>query len=284
MMKKLTFINAIGESIEFSYKRPLFLNKFEGLGDVDVIIDRQTSPYQDGSTHTNTPTLSERYISLEIAILEEKEHYRRMISRVLNPKLGEGTLVFEDEFIKREINVLPEHIPKFPDNRGLSHQMVFIDLIALNPYWLSEEQVDQLVVWEGGIEFPLELPTFLAEQSESKEKILLNNGDVETPLRIVFNGPATSPIKVINKTTNEFIQVNQSLGEGEKLEINTTFGQKRVTKVLVDGSRQNAFHFITLPSIFFQLQRGNNLIDYSTGADYERAGVSIAWRNRFLSV
>lgn len=280
---KITYINPRGDSVELSHRAPFFLNKIEGLGDVEANIQSQKAPKQDGSTHINA-VLNERFISIELAILQDYHANKQFLSRVFNPKLGEGLLIYENKGIKREIKAVSEHVPTFPDNRANPHKMAMINLVCPNPFWLTEEEVEQLVVWEGGLEFPLQLPTFFSQQSANKAKILLNEGDAETPISITFEGPATSPITVENKTTGEHITVKQDLLAGEKLEINTAFGQKRVVKVLADGTTQNAFHYITLDSAFFQLIQGNNLIDYSTGEDFERAGVTINWNNRYLAV
>lgn len=281
-MQKVTFINAIGESVEL-YKTPFFLSRIEGLGDVEADISSRKSPGQDGSTLSDI-TLSERPIPIEVIILKDYEHNRRLLSKIFNPKLGQGVLIYENRSVRREIKAMSEHVPQFVDHRPRIAQHAGIDLICHNPYWTSEEQAEQLVVWEGGFEFPLTLPTEFARLSKSKAKILTNEGDDETPIHVTFEGPATSPIAIENISTGEFIKVNQSLLDGEKLEINTAFGQKSVTKILLDGTRLNAFHHITLDSSLFNLQIGNNLIDYSTGGEYERAGVVIRWRNLYTGV
>lgn len=273
----------MGESIEL-YQTPFFLNKIEGLGDVEADIQSQKAPGQDGSSLTNV-VLAERIMPIEVAILKDLQINRQLISRIFNPKLGEGVLVYENDIVRREIKAVSEHVPQFPDNRPRTYQIASIDLICHNPYWTTEDKVGQLVVWDGGLEFPLQLPTFFSRRSNTNNnKILLNDGDVDSPILAVFEGPATSPIRIDNKTTGEFIEVRQNLLAGEKLEINTAFGQKRVTKVLADGSRVNAFHFITLGSTFFQLVRGNNLISYLISGDYETAGVTITWRDRHLGI
>ena len=285
ILQKVTFTNAMGESIEL-YQKPFFLNKIEGLGDVEAEIESQKAPGQDGTTFIDV-TLEERFIPIEVVILEEFQKNRRLISRIFNPKLGPGTLVYENNTVRREILAIPEHVPKFYDERPRLAERVSIDLLCPNPYWTSEEIKEQLVVWSGGLKFPLKLPTkFSTWSSESKSKILLNDGDANTPVFIEFKGPATAPIEVHNVTTGEFISVNQNLLDGEKLEINTAFGQKRVNKVSYDGSRSNVFHYIDLKSTFFGLVPGNNLIRYSTGGEelYERAEVSISWRNRYLGL
>jgi len=288
-MIKLIYTNARGQTAEL-YSNPFRLSKVEGLGDVGADIQTQRAPYQDGSTFIDS-ILEERNISVELTIRGKDEldflEKRKEFASVFNPKLGLGTLQYIDASGMREIQAISDGVPFFPSgstNRGKTHQKALIYLIAPNPYWQSIDIVEQLVVWEGGLTFTLRLPTRFARQSASKAKILLNEGDAETPLRIVFNGPATAPILVENKTTGELIEVNQSLAVGERIEINTAFGKKRVEKVLADDTRFNAFHFIKRGSKFFQLIPGNNLLDYSTGEDYERAGVSITWHNRYLSV
>ncbi|PIC65331.1 phage tail protein [Sporosarcina sp. P13] len=288
-MFKLIFTNSRNESIEL-FGSPFRLSSVEGLGDVGADLQSQRAPYQDGDTLLDV-ILEPRFMSLELTVrgkeVKAVETNRRRLASVFNPKLGLGLLKYIRGDEVKMINVVAESVASFPDgdtNRGTQFQKALLFLKAPSPYWLSIEKVEQLVVWEGGLTFPLKLPTRFARQSESKSKTLLNKGDVETPLRIVFNGPATAPIRIENKTTDDFIQVNQPLAIGERLEINTAFGQKRVERVLADGTRFNAFHYIKRGSKFFNLIPGNNLLDYSTGEDYERAGVLITWQNRYLSV
>lgn len=281
-MQKVTFINARGESIEL-YNSPFFLNSIEGLGDVDADVQSQKSPGQDGSTFISV-VLEERHIPIEVAIVKDLQVNRQLISRVFNPKLGEGTLIYENDIVRRELKAIAEHVPKFPDDRPRLFQTATIDLVCHNPYWTSEDKATQLVIWEGGLEFPLQLPTFFSQLSTNNNKLIINSGDVETPVLISFEGPATSPIRIDNVTTGEFIQINQSLLAGERIEINTAFGQKRVTKILADGSQQNAFQFITIDSTLFNLVYGNNILSYLISGDYERAGVTVTWRERYLGI
>ena len=284
-MNSVTFTNSAGESVTIGRYNPFKLVKITGTDATDAAIITQKAPYQDGSTYINT-FLEERSISIELGVLgsskPEIEDNKSIIFQVFNPKLGPGILRYEYPGGIKEIMATPEGTPTFPTKNNSFHQGI-INLLAPNPYWFTEEQADQLVIWEGGLEFPLQLPTFFAELSQDKSKRLVNNGHVETPVQITFNGPATAPIRVENVTTGEFLEVNQDLLAGEYLEINTAFGNKKVVKVSFEGTT-NAFNFINLESTFFQLVPGNNLIDYSTGADYEQTGVQVKWRNRYSGV
>ena len=297
-MKKLAYTNSKGDSITFDRHNYLF-TALTGFGEVGAEIQTQKAPYQDGSTFIDV-VLNERAISFEVSILGINEsdvaHKRSRLAQVFNPKLGMGKLSYTVGTIERVIDVVVEHVPTFmpgKDVRGRKFQRSVIDLLALNPYWRSEqERVEQLVTFSGGLTFPLILPTIFGNQkSDAKSRIIINDGDSPTPIEVTFEGPATSPIRIENETTGEFIEVAQNLLDGEKLWITTAFGRKRVEKIAVDGSRTNAFHYIYIDpsgagpsSSFFQLEPGNNLLTYSTGEDYEKAPVTIKFYPRYLAV
>lgn len=295
-MFKLLFTNARGQIIEL-FGAPFHLYKVEGIGDIETEIQSQIAPYQDGSTFINA-RLSERHISIELTIRandkEQLSERRQLFSSVFNPKLGEGILRYVNGDIKREISAIAEGVPFYPDgqsNRTSTIQKTALNLFCANPYWRGTETVEQLVTFSGGITFPLVLPTIFGNQrSDAKSRIIVNEGDTPTPIDVTFEGPATSPIRIENETTGEFIEVAQSLLAGEKLWISTTFGKKRVEKIAIDGTRTNAFNYIkvnpdpTLSSTFFQLDPGNNLLTYSTGEDYEKAPVTIKFYPRYLAV
>jgi hypothetical protein len=290
-MQRIIFTNARGQSVELKSSAPFLLQSIDGLGDVDADVQTQKAPFQDGSTYIDT-VLQERPISMQIAILASDTttllQQRQILASVFNPKLGKGVLRYENDETIREIEAVPDSVPAFPsgkENRGPTFQKALINLLCPEPFWLNDRDIiDELAVFEGGLSFPLSFPNMFSQQSDSRTKLLVNEGDVETSVNITFHGPATAPIRITNETTGEFIEVNQSLLEGEKLVINTKFGKKQVIKVASDGNQTNAFHYINLESTFFQLIPGNNLLSYSTGADYERAPVIVTWRNRYLAV
>lgn len=292
-MHRVTYINANGESVVFGQQRPFILSKIEGLGDIDANLQSQKSPNQDGDTHIST-LLEPRFIEMEITILsEDAEEHRRQLARIMNPKIA-GTLIYENGQIKREINGINEHIPKFPaDLRSHNHQLALVNIKCPNPYWKdTTTTAEELTTFSGGLTFPLQLPTIFGNQdSNAKSRIIVNEGDSPTPIEVTFEGPATSPIRIENETTGEFIEVQQDLLEGEKLWICTAFGRKRVEKIQADGTRINAFHYIYIDpsnenpsSTFFQLQPGNNLITYSTGEEYETAPVTIRFQSQYVAV
>src|SRR5699024_4879170 len=129
--------------------------------------------------------------------------------------------------------------------------------------------------------FPFSLPFTLKQRGETRQNIY-NQGDVETPVEIIFRGPALNP-KVINHTTGEFIKVDRELTSDDVLYITTHFGNKKV-EMESNGVRENVFHYIDLDSTFFSLVVGDNMIEYTTEDELISQGVEIRYYNRYLGV
>lgn len=283
MATKFIFTNSKGQSIEFKNSAPLFLKTYHGTGGSPVDIQTQKAPYQDGETVIDT-TLEMRDMQLEVVILgkntAEVMQYRRELSRVFNPKLGPGVLQLKAETGNYEIEAQPDGAPVFPGGsaRGALYQECMIALLAPTPFWLDTyHESEEIVTWIGGMTFPWRLPSGFALKGPKIINIV-NKGDVETPVRIEFRGPATNP-RVTNKISGEYIQVNRELLHGDVLVIATDFGAKRVE---ING--QNVFNWIDLGSSFWQLQVGDNVIEYSSDDQLESAAVTISYRNRYVGV
>ena len=112
------------------------------------------------------------------------------------------------------------------------------------------------------------------------ERLIVNDGDAPTPLVVEFYGPAVNP-KVINETTGEFIQLNQTLGLEEVMRINTADGEKSVIFIDAEGVERNVFNWIDLDSTFFKLQVGENYLTYTADSDIQGAVVNFYYQNRY---
>ncbi|MGI5900791.1 MAG: phage tail family protein [Christensenellales bacterium] len=282
MTPKFIFTNSKGQSVEFTNDAPLFMKTYHGTGGSPVDIQTQKSPYQDGETLIDT-TLEMRDIQLVVAILgtstAEVMQHRRRLSQVLNPKLGRGKLRFESETGAHEIDVQPNGAPAFPGGkaRGALYQECLIELLAPSPFWLDPYfESRELSYLMGGIQFRLKLPTMFSYWGF--ERRVINDGDVPTPVEIEFKGPAVNPT-VSNETTGELIKVNRELQEDEVLNISTAFGQKYVC---INGD--NAFHYIDLSSVFWQLVPGENLLSYTSNNDSIKTQVTVKWKNRYVGI
>lgn len=275
-MESLIIKNKLGEQIILGNQAPFYLEKIdEALG---VNIENQKSPSQDGMTYIDN-TLDIRAISIEGLIITRNNpievlEYKRKMQRVLNPKLGEVTIIYQG----KEIRAVVETTPIFPSSqgsRGLFYQKYLVNLICHNPFWVDPYyESGEMSYLMGGIKFRLSLPTSFSNRGFRKKCI--NDGDVANPVIIEFKGPATNPT-VINMTTGEFIRVNRELSETDVLTISTEFGKKYVR---VNG--ENAFHYIDLDSVFWSLVPGDNILSYESNNDSIKTRVTVKWKDRYI--
>lgn len=282
-METVTFTNARGESLYLGTSKPFYLVRINGTGGVPADVLSTKSPYQDGTSFVGV-MLANRPISVVagIAAKTRQEMYqcRRDFMRILNPKLGLGTLVYTNSARSYAIQAVVEGTPDF-DDRIVTNQPLTINFVCPDPYFTDLSRISKgLRFEEGGLTFPLRLPTQFA--FASFRGVFQNDGDVPTPVEIHYKGPALNPV-VTNETTGEYIKVNYDLSEDDVLEINTAFGKKRVEVVNQDGTRTNVFHWIDLGSTFFQLAVGQNNLVYDSDREGDRAiaNVTIYWNNRY---
>lgn len=293
-MRRLIFTNSRGESVVMSdstKSAPYVLHAIEGTGAADVDIQTQKAPYQDGQTFVDA-VLGVRAIPITFGIrgLTDLEIYqrRRELSRIFNPKNGLGTLQFQNSGGVYSIPTVAENPPAFPDgwgNRVPGLQVASVDLLCPDPHWRDiDETTETLDVWAGGLEFgALEFGTL--EFATSGAVSAINNaGDVETPVEITITGPCTNP-SVTNNTTGKTISITRSLLAGEKIEIDTAFGRKRVEHISALGVRTNAMHWLTDDSELWGLAVGDNELEYSETSGAGGAGdVTVSWYNKYVGI
>lgn len=280
-MQKLTFKNSRDESIEFGNARPFLLSHIDGMGGVQADIHKTRSPFQDGSSVSRVQ-IPDRLITLHGTIMAESQEdlyeKRRQINRVLNAKLG-GQLIYTNDYRSYFAEAEIEDGPTWGTRHG-NNQLFIVSFLCPLPYLLDEfEQSEEITTWIGGMKFALTLPTTFAMRGPKIINVI-NDGDVETPMRIEFKGPAANP-RVTNQTTGEYIQVNRELTNEETLLITTDFGNKRVEIVGENDERTNVLNWIDLGSTFWQLQIGDNIVAYQSDDEVEPAAVTLSYRNRY---
>ena len=287
-METVTFTNRLGESITFGGP-PFYLQEITGLGDVSAQLQTQRVPYEDGSVFIDA-LLDERAVDITFLIVNalDDEGYKTVskrridVARIVNPKLGPGVLRYENDYVVREITVIANSVPIYPDSGGRvpTLQKGMINFIAPDPYWRSLN-IEEEPAFKSLFKFPFEGPFQMGIQRD--RRIIHNDGDVATPLFIEFYGPAVNPT-IENITTGEHIRVNQTLLEGEKMVIDTTPGVKSVEFVSPDGARRNVMNWLDLDSVFFKLQLGENDIDYRADDDVQDDIVNISYQKRYNAV
>lgn len=279
-MDNVIIKNRNGESITLGNTAPYFLQVLDGVGDVPVISQSQKAPKQDGSTYFDN-MLDNRAISIEGMIVtrhnpELISEARRRMQRILNPKLGEVTITYQDKEIKGIVETTPV-FPSSEGNKGIYYQKFLVNLICHKPFWMDTfYESREMSYLMGGLNFRLRLPTTFSNRGFRRKAV--NDGDVKAPIKIEFVGPAINPT-VTNMTTGEFIKVNRELGEKDILTVSTAFGEKYVK---INGD--NAFHYIDLDSTFWQLIPGDNILSYASNNDSINTKVTVKWKNRYVGL
>ncbi|MEI5909450.1 phage tail family protein [Bacillus spongiae] len=289
-MEKLTFINSKGDTIIFEEKEPFLLQSIDGVEATDVTNQSQRVPFQDGEIPLDT-LIEPRIISLTVMLLAnssaELKDYRRKLISVLNPKLGEGRLLYENNGDVKEISAKIEQMLSFPsgkDNKGTNFQTTIFSFRCSNPYWTDETDTKaSLAAYRESLTLPFTLPAVLGVEGESA--VIFNDGDVDTPLEIELHGPSINPV-IENKTTGKLIKVNRELEKGDILYINTDKGKdKKVEIQKADGTIENAFHWLDIfESSLFELVPGENYLSYYADVGTEDAVVNIKYRNRYVGM
>lgn len=275
-MIKLIYEDEQNNKIDLCYSTSYFISNLEGFSNVESIINVMKTPNQDGNTE-----ISDCLEARHLVILGEVKHLSRQAARDelikhFNPKL-KGKLTYITEDTKKIIYCRPESSP-FIASTNLSTLPFIINLQANDPYWYDEVLTsEQMVNWEGGMTFPLKLPTVFSVAGE-KEKNIVNVGQAETPITLEISGKATNP-RIENILTGEYIKVISTLQEEDKMIITTGFGNKRVYQ-----NSMNVSNKIDINSTFFSLNVGDNVIKFTTDDINDNANIKISYVNRYLGV
>lgn len=264
------------KTLEVGRNKPYRLLSIEGIEMIGTELNTSNNLFADGAS-VNDKKIGPKPIIIEIEYQgADKERERGKLSSFFNPRhVGEMYLRFDNEY-----KMINYEVEGFKARFKNIHEPLkaLINLYCPIPFWLSEEPNSKEVVqWEGGMTFPLTLPTTFATEGE-REFNLINDGNVEVPVKIEITGPATKP-EILNTSTGEFIKLKRKVELGETLVITTEYGNKRVE---IDGV--NAFGYIDLDSTFFSLQVGDNIIKLETEEINENSKIKIEYRNRYVGV
>ena len=212
-MQKLVFTNGGGNTIDLTSGN-FGITNWEGLSGVGLNIQTQQVPFQDGGVFLDA-LMEQREITVTVAIQDNNnlsaryERKRELIS-ALNPKLGEGVLVYTNDYLSRQIKAVPQ-LPIFENKNSndAGTLKASVTFSCPSPYW---EDLEDTVVDLGLGEI----------------KTINNEGDVPTQVEISLLGNSVNP-NIVNNTTEQNIQYIGTM-DG-KININTNFGKKGAFKV-----------------------------------------------------
>lgn len=276
-----------------TYKAPYVLQEREGLNGLSVDIKTFRSVAQAGvSVQANL--IRERIVSIRGAIVYdgqlEREKLKQNIYSVFNPAFTGDLRIITDNNTEFNLkNVYIEEAPVFEEKlNGPDIEFFNITFTCPEPFLLSKEKKVSLQNETGTWEFDWEIlreGVTLSTIDSNAIQNAYNAGDVETPIKVVIRsrGHMVDPY-LINLTKNEAIAVNYTMKAGERIEITTGYGNKKVFHFDKDGNKTDIFKHIDLNTSFFSLGVGDNLIKYGTKRSVENMTVDIYYSDRFLGV
>lgn len=211
---------------------------------------------------------------------------RKNISDICNPLNGIITMKIylnTGEVYNRDI--VFSTAPSFPigtANRNKDWQIVQLNFTAHNPFWYADEEiVETFQSVEPEFQFPFTMaasaPVFYG--TILPNNIAKNEGQVPAPVAITIVGACTNP-RIDNITTGEYIAFNNlTMTATDELEINTAFGEKKVS---LNGT--NIFNKLDFSSTFFQLVKGDNEIKFSDDTGNNSAAIHFVYQNLFITI
>lgn len=211
-MQKLIWQNSSGEEINLT-SGSYGITNWEGFSNTSLNIQSQQVPFQDGGVFLDA-LMEQRELTVTLAMqdngnLEERYRMRRELIHALNPKLGEGYLIYTNDFISKRIKCVPQ-IPLFEthNSNDSGTPKASLSWTAFNPYWEDVEKKSVAL-------------------TSRVIKPVFNDGEVPTEMEIdLFISNAKNP-KIENLTTGKAIELNGTFDDN--INININMGKKTVT-------------------------------------------------------
>lgn len=268
----------MGKGLEY-----MLLKKPEGIEASDYTVTAEDNIQADGVTVIEK-RVEKRPIALDFEypdVDDSTEEKRQQLIRFFNPKKT-GNLMVNYMGIKRMIDY---EVVSFKDKQESMYSSLkcHVELICPNPFFKDIiEDTELIATWIGGWKWKWSFPYKFKERGP-KQKNVYYDGHVDTPLEIIFRGPAVNPL-IRNATTGESIKILRTLNEGDALYINTAYGHKTAEISRNDGALEDVMDYLDPDFDFFQLYVGDNLIEYETDNELNPQSVELRYHKRYLGV
>lgn len=221
-----------------------------------------------------------RYISFQGRIfggepIDVENKRRELVSVLQRKKLKLRIITYAGMEFVTEVFVMANQIPI---NRELNIVKWKIDLLSEDPLFYDNSAGELLAtvgkVMDGGFDIPFDIPFNLSAGGEPS--VVTNSGNETVYPIITISTPATNP-KLINRATNEFMQVMTTVLEGDKLIIDMR--NKTIT--------HNGLNIYALQrdgSTFFGLVPGVNVMEIQTDVASENSKAEVRYQSGFLGI
>lgn len=282
-MQRAKFINPMGAAVVF-HRGPYVFEKISGIGAADAAMVTSDPASVDGKAYAGCYT-DDREItvtcSIEGATRLAMYKAKQDLIAALAPWMYKDGVLGRFEYTNDNFTTwIPAAVKKGPQgttragNFLKSEQLVFY---CPNPYWrgMTYDRA-QLAYLGGGLKFPVQFGAVRFGAVGYKNSIW-SKGDSPSPLEAWITGPAEAPA-ITKVSTGEYIRLRDSkpLYEGDVLYISTMPGSPSVTITRADGTTEDAIGYIDLTGTFYQLDPGENVMQYTSGDDSQTTRVELA--------
>lgn len=261
-----------------------------GLYGIPANIITQDVPMQPGTTEKYVQLLANQ-LSIPLLVRAGSESdldaARRALKYAMQPNRGVGKLRHTaNDGTVREINCRLAHGFEGDESQGnRAPGMVLLPLqfFAADPYWYDTNYIAQTFAVSAGTPFfgPSNalLPIHLSPSGIASSASIENNGEAVAWPVWVLSGPMTAAT-FTNNTTGDVLTLTTTLTAGQSVTIDTSLGQKTVTRE--DGSKH--FEYVSATSTLWGLAVGINNINVAVTGTGAGTLLTLQYKRRYEGV
>lgn len=267
MAIKVIYTNAYGDSIEFSARSDIRITSIDGLTSNEINLSESTVNNQVGSSITGVS------VQAKDLTIEGRYRYKPSIRKTLLAVILPGvtaTLRYIDDLA--EIDVYWVVIPKQTPVISINPVWQNFQFVVRVPFPYPRSHVSNVTYFnylKSRFRFKQAYSSTqkwkISERTYRPLQTIKNKGSLETGflVRMTATAEVKAP-KIVKVDTQEVIEFpNLTLQSGETLEINTHDNEK-YCHLIKEDSVVNAFPDMSYESTFFKLNKGDNVIRYSS--------------------
>lgn len=268
LSKTFRYVNENGGTVIFEYANGYLINKPSGIDTINVNLSHAQGINQVGST-VNSKTVQPRPVTVSgIIVGPDQDERKAELMAVVRADLA-GKLYADDYYLDVHVTATPTIEAK----KNFAHFQFAIN--APYPYWQKESKVSMALY---GVQKQFKFPWNISQAyrfgqlMEAQFINIRNSGQLPVPFTATFtaSNDVTNP-RITNVKTGEVLILNKSLVAGERVVIEITHGQTRVTSS-IDGNIPGA---LDLDSTLFRLPVGDNVLKPEAESGFNQLEVQI---------
>lgn len=288
-MSNRDIIIRTGDQIVHLTELPFTVQNTSGFDSVNIKLNTSQGYNQDGATllGSNVQTRSLKINGQIYAETEaEMQRLRLALLALFKPKTD---ILITQDFggVKLSITARAAKTPKIDLTNVSKIQNYSVDLTATMPYWEDvAANIVEIADVVGGIHFPLQTPTHFGVIRASKVAVIANDSadEIGMTIRFLAHGIVTNP-KLLNIYTQEFIQINCTMQDGEIITVTT--GDKKTVTQRLNGTNTDYIGHIDLAGggyTFLTLAPGDNTFRTIAEAGENMLETQIIYKNRYAGM